>query len=313
VISPIPQKAPKPKTAREIAFMSEAAKVVNEALWAGRAMARPGVRTVEIDQAVEALYSRYGAVPVFKGYPRPHAPFPAATCLSVDEQVLHGIPAPRLPREGDLLKINTACKLNGWCAMAATTVPIGTVRPEKLRLVQVAEEMLEIAQVELPRRNWWSEVAERMQRHAEDAGYSVVEEYGGHGIGRMLHETPFVPNFVSRDERRAGQQDFRLVPGLVLSITPLVNMGKSAVKISSQWTVVTADGMPSVHVQRTLVLTPNGVHVVTDAACAACNGRGRMLLLFKCRSCNGSGWRKQPSLQGSDFPQAADPGRSLFI
>src|SRR5262245_45205370 len=142
--------------------MRAAGKVVAEALRLCRAMAKPGTRTVEIDQAVESLYARYGALPLFKGYPG-KVPFPAVTCISVNEQVVHGIPGPRVIREGDLVKIDTACKLNGWCADAAITVVVGEVRPEWRRLVDVAEQTLEIARVELARRSRWSEVAALMQ------------------------------------------------------------------------------------------------------------------------------------------------------
>jgi methionyl aminopeptidase len=282
------QETPELKSAREIALMSEAAKVVAEALSTCRAMAKPGVRTIEIDQAAEAFYSRRGALPLFKGYPG-RVPFPAVTALSIDEQVLHGIPGPRVLREGDLFKINTACKLNGWCAVGATNVPIGTVRPEKLRLLQVAEELLGIAEVEMTRRKWWSEVALRMQQHVERAGFSVAKQYVGHGIGRIMHEPPQAPSYVDHDTRK---HDFRLEPGLVLAVTPLVCMGKAATRIlDDQWTVVTVDGMPSVHVQRTLVLTPEGAYDIT-ALCPTCNGSGRAMLFVKCGSCNGSGWRK---------------------
>ena len=240
--------------------MREAGKVVAEALRLCRQMAKPGVRTLEIDQAVEALYARYGAIPLFKGYPG-RVPFPAVTCLSINEQVVHGIPGQRGLRDGDLFKVDTACKLNGWCADAAITIMIGEVRPECRRLVKVAEEVLAIAITEMGRRKWWSEVALRMQQHAESAGYSVVQQYVGHGIGRIMHENPQVPNFCNKDVRR---QDFRLEEGLVLAVEPMVNMGRADVKtLDDHWTVVTRDGMPSAHVEHTLAITRNGIQVVT--------------------------------------------------
>src|SRR5262249_11277463 len=152
---------PELKSSRELALMREAGKIVAEALRICREMAKPGVRTVEIDQAVEAIYTRHGVQPLFKGYPgQPGCPpFPAATCISLNEQVVHGIPGPREIREGDLLKIDTACKRQGWCADAAITLPIGNVRPERRRLVEVAQGVLQIAMKELARRRWWSEVA----------------------------------------------------------------------------------------------------------------------------------------------------------
>jgi methionyl aminopeptidase len=254
-----PQK-PELKSTREIGLMREAGKLVARALRLCREMARPGVRTVEIDQAVEALYRERGAQPLFKGYPG-RVPFPAVTCISVNEQVVHGIPGPRVIREGDLLKIDTACKLNGWCADAAVTLMVGEVTPAKRRLVEVGEQVLKTAMAEMARRKWWSEVAGQMQRVAESAGFSVVTQYVGHGIGRIMHENPQVPNFVNRDLRK---HDFKLEEGLVLAVEPMVNMGKAETDtLRDHWTVVTRDGLPSVHVEHTLAVTREGVYVVT--------------------------------------------------
>jgi methionyl aminopeptidase len=240
--------------------MREAGKIVAEALRVCKAMAKPGVRTLEIDRAVEALFARYGAQPLFKGYPG-RIPFPASTCISVNEQVVHGIPGPRVLREGDLLKIDTACKLNGWCADAAVSIPVGEIRPEWKRLVATAEAVLAVAIVEMGRCKKWSEVARRMQQCAEGAGFSVVQQYVGHGIGRIMHENPQVPNFISRDIRK---YDFRLEEGLVLAVEPMVNMGRAEVDtLRDYWTVVTRDGMPSAHVEHTLAITANGVQILT--------------------------------------------------
>jgi methionyl aminopeptidase len=253
-------KAPELKSPREIGLMRESGKVVAKALRVCREMAKPGTRTVEIDRAVEALYAAHGAVPLFKGYPG-RVPFPAVTCISLNEQVVHGIPGQRAIRDGDLVKIDTACKLNGWCADAAVTLVVGDVRPEWRRLVKVGEEVLEIARVELGRRKWWSEVAGLMQQHVERNGFSVVTQYVGHGIGRIMHENPQVPNFVNRDVRK---HDFRLEEGLVLAIEPMVNMGQPDVDtLRDHWTVVTRDGLPSVHVEHTFAITRDGVLVVT--------------------------------------------------
>jgi methionyl aminopeptidase len=258
------QKAPELKSAREIGLMRESGKLVARALRICREMARPGVRTVEINAEVEKFYAGHGAIPLFKGYPGPKVPFPAVTCLSVNEQVVHGIPGGRALRDGDLLKVDTACKLNGWCADAAVTLPIGTVRAERLRLIKVAQEVLQIAIDEMARRRWWSEVAVRMQRHAESQGFSVVEQYVGHGIGREMHENPQVPNFLSKDRKERERSDFPLEPGLVLAVEPMVNMGRGDVDtLGDHWTVITKDGLPSVHVEHTLALTAKGVVVVT--------------------------------------------------
>ena len=152
--------------------------------------------------------------------------------------------------------------LNGWCADRAVTIPIGIVRPERQRLLKVALEVLSIAIDELPRR---SVVGARSpagcRSHAEAAGFSVVTNYVGHGIGRQMHENPQVPNFVNRETRK---HDFKIEPGLVLAVEPMVNMGKPDVQtLRDHWTVVTKDGLPSVHVEHTLAVTTDGVMVIT--------------------------------------------------
>ncbi len=253
-------RPPELKSAREISLMREAGKLVARALRICRDMARPGVKTIEIDQAVEAFYTKHDAAPLFKGYPG-KTPFPAVTCLSVNEQVVHGIPGNRILKEGDLLKIDTACRLNGWCADRAITVPIGEISPEKARLLKVAEETLQICIDLLPKRKWWTQVASEMQKHVEKAGFSVVTSYVGHGIGRTMHENPQVPNYVDRETRKA---DFKLEPGLTLAVEPMVNMRRAEVDtLGDQWTVVTRDRMPSVHVEHTLALTTGGVVIIT--------------------------------------------------
>jgi methionyl aminopeptidase len=254
------------KSAREIGLMRESGKIVAEALRKCRELAKPGTRTIDIDKAVESLYAHYGATPLFKGYAgqNPKVPFPACTCISVNEQVVHGIPGNRELRDGDILKLDTACKLNGWCADAAVSILIGNARPERRRLVETGEQVLKIAIDELPRRRWWSEIAGLMQRHAEAAGYTMVEQYVGHGIGRIMHENPQVPNYLVRSMKELRKVDFRLEPGLVLAVEPMLNMGKADTRtLNDHWTVVTKDGLPSVHVEHTLALTAEGVIIVT--------------------------------------------------
>src|SRR5438105_2440532 len=254
------QRPPELKSMREIGLMREAGKLVARALRVCRETIKPGVKTIDVDRAVESLFAQHNAQPLFKGYPG-RIPFPASTCISLNEQIVHGIPGSRVIREGDLVKIDTACKLNGWCADAAATIVVGQIRPEWRRLVEVGEQVLQIAMTELGRRKWWAEVALRMQQHAEAAGFSVVHQYVGHGIGRIMHENPQVPNFVNRDMKK---HDFRLEEGLVLAIEPMLNMGKAdTITLRDHWTVVTKDGLPSVHMEHTLALTREGVIIVT--------------------------------------------------
>lgn len=249
------------KTPEQIARMREAGKLVAEALRIARSMAQPGTRTLDIDQAVDALFARHGAEPLFKGYPGKR-PFPASTCICLNEQVVHGIPGPRVLRPGDLLKVDTACKLDGFCADSAVCIPIGdNVRPDILKLVKTAEEALAIAIREVGRKKRWTEVSSLMQQTIEKAGFSVVERFVGHGIGRSMHEAPQVPNYVSREMRDV---DFDLVPGLVLAIEPMVNFGKKDVQeLPDQWTVITRDRLPSAHVEHTVAITEQGVQVLT--------------------------------------------------
>jgi methionyl aminopeptidase len=175
--------------------------------------------------------------------------------------VVHGIPGQRVLKEGDLVKIDTACKLNGWCADAAITVPVGEVSLAKKRLCEVAYQVLNTAMIEMTRRRWWSEVALAMQRIAEQSGFSMVENYVGHGIGRVMHEAPQVPNFLNKEVKK---QDFRLEEGLVLAVEPMVNMGRQETEtLRDHWTVVTKDGLASAHVEHTLALTAEGVYVLT--------------------------------------------------
>jgi methionyl aminopeptidase len=250
------------KSPRELGLMREAGKVVAGALRVARELVRPGVETIEIDRAIEDLYRRHNALPLFKGYPGTKVPFPAVTCISVNEQVVHGIPGRRALKEGDIVKLDTACKLNGWCADAAVTLPVGEVRPELKRLIQVAWETLRIAIDELGRRKWWSEGALRMQQHVERAGFSVVTQYVGHGIGRIMHEPPQVPNYVNHEVRK---HDFRIEPGLVLAVEPMVNVGRrpDVDVLRDHWTVVTRDRLPSAHVEHTLAVTAEGVKILT--------------------------------------------------
>lgn len=255
---------PRLKTREQMGLMRQSGRLVSEALAICRRMAVPGCALSALDSAVEEFFVSHGAQPLFKGYPG-KVPYPGSTCLSVNEQVVHGLPGPRVLQEGDLLKVDTACRLDGWCADAAVTLAVGVISPGKDRLRRVTEEVLQLAIRELAaglkRRGLWSEVARRMQLHAESAGFKMVTQYVGHGIGESMHEAPQVPNYLDR-ETLAG--DFRLVPGLVLAVEPMVNMGVSQTKVlRDHWTVVTSDGLPSAHVEHTLALTADGVWVIT--------------------------------------------------
>lgn len=249
------------KSRTEIERIREAGRVVAEAHRVVRELLQPGVTTGQLDAAVERLFAKHSAVPLFKGV-QGTVPFPAVTCISVNEQLVHGIPGRRRLREGDIVTIDTGCRLNGWCADAAWTYPVGEVDSLKTRLLKVGEAVLETAIQEIPRRRLWSEVARLLAEEVERAGFSVVEDLVGHGIGREMHEDPQVPNFVSAE---LLQHDFRLRPGLVLAIEPMVNAGTGEVVLcEDHWTVNTEDELPCVHFEHTVALTEDGVLVMTE-------------------------------------------------
>lgn len=251
------------RSRREIEMMRKAGLMVWHALEVAKSKLRVGVTTGEIDAAVEAFFAKHGAVPLFKGVPG-RVPFPAVTCISVNEEVVHGIPGPRKLIDGDIVSIDTGCKLAGWCGDAAATYVIGKADPEVQRLVDVTEQTLNLAMELMGKRTYWSDVAVEMERLVKAAGFSVVEAFVGHGIGREMHEDPQVPNFVSAQLRRNG--DFRLVPGLVIAVEPMVNMGTKRVRtMPDHWTQITADKKPSAHFEHTIAITESGPVALTAA------------------------------------------------
>lgn len=240
--------------------MREAGKIVAKAHAVARELCVPGVKTIEIDEAVEEVFRKHNAIPLFKGYPG-KVPFPGVICISLNDEVVHGIPGSRVIREGDIVSIDTGCKVDGWCGDAAVTIIVGEVPPEVQRLVRVTREVLDLAIREMGRQQRWSQVASKMQRHVREQGFSVVEKYVGHGIGRDMHEDPQVPNFVSPQLLR---NDFPLPAGLVLAVEPMVNLGtKHTRALRDHWTVVTRDGKPSAHFEHTVALTEEGPMILT--------------------------------------------------
>lgn len=240
--------------------MRDAGRLVARAHGIIRRMVAPGVTTRDLDAAVERLFDEHKATPLFKGVPG-KVPFPSVCCISVNEQIVHGIPSDRKLQPGDIVKVDTGCRLNGWCGDSAWTYAVGEIDPLKKKLMEVGEENLMVAIRELGRCQRWSQVAEAMQTRVRQAGFSVVEKFVGHGIGREMHEDPQVPNYVSAELKR---HDFRLEPGLVLAIEPMVNAGSKHVRIlSDHWTVETKDRKPSVHFEHTVALTPEGPTILT--------------------------------------------------
>ncbi len=249
------------RSSREIGLMREAGLLVWKAHQLAASMIAPGVTTGEIDDAIENFFIESGAEGLFKGVPGP-VPFPAVSCMSVNEEVVHGIPGDRRLKEGDILSIDTGCRLAGWCGDAAVTHAVGKVEPRVQELLDVTRQVLDLAVEQMGQCTLWSEVAAQMETFVKKRGFSVVEVFVGHGIGREMHEEPQVPNYVSNSIRRSG--DFRLVPGLVIAVEPMVNMGSKRVRTQpDHWTQVTVDGKPSAHFEHTIAITESGPLVLT--------------------------------------------------
>jgi methionyl aminopeptidase len=257
--------APILKSRREIRLMREAGRIVHQVLERAGAMVRPGVTTGELNAEAERLIAEAGGIALFKGVRNPQAkfPFPAALCTSANEQVVHGVPGDRMLAEGDVLSIDCGVRRHGYCGDAAMTFAVGRVPPAAQRLLDVARGALELAVAEIRPGRRWSTVAARMQRLVEDAGFSVVREFVGHGIGQEMHEEPKVANYADRGQRRG---DFELRPGLVIAVEPMVTAGGPEVKAGDRtgWPIVTRDGSLAAHFEHTIAVTADGCEVLTD-------------------------------------------------
>lgn len=243
------------KTPSELDRMRQAGKVAREILAILAEAAAPGVSAADIDKLARAEISRRKVQPAFLNY----RGFPAAVCVSVNEEVVHGIPrSGKIFREGDLVSLDFGIILDGFYADTAVTVPVGQVDAASRRLLEVTRQSLErgIAQMAADRR--LGDVSWAVQSHVEAHGMSVVREFVGHGIGRKLHEEPAVPNY------GRPHTGLRLKPGMVLAIEPMVNLGKAEVNVQEDgWTAVTADGKKSAHFEHTVAVTENGPEILT--------------------------------------------------
>jgi len=242
------------KSKREIEVMRVASRIVTETLEELRAACKPGVTTRELDRISEESTRRHGAQPAFKGY----RGFPRALCASINQEVVHGIPGERELKDGDIVGLDFGVIVDGYYGDAAITVPIGQVAPEVTQLLQVTEECLYRGIEQMLPGNHLADIGQAIQEHAESHGYSVVKEFGGHGIGRRLHEDPMVLNYV------VDGPGIKLRPGLVLAIEPMINLGTDFVKILRDgWTVVTVDGKPSAHFEHTVAVTDDGPDILS--------------------------------------------------
>ena len=245
------------KGRRQIEYMEEAGRIVAKVLDGIARMVTPGVTTAELNAHAEDVIRGEGAVPLFLGY----RGFPAATCISINEEVVHGMPGERRLQEGDIVSVDVGARKRGWCGDAARTFAVGEVSEEKRTLMEAAREALSDAVGKMLSGRALAEVCGAIQARAERNGFSIVKQYTGHGIGREMHEEPQVPNFVDAALLEAR---VKLAEGMVVAIEPMLNAGGSEVETRKDgWTVVTCDGRPSAHFEDTVAVTKDGPWVLT--------------------------------------------------
>ncbi|NLV31637.1 MAG: type I methionyl aminopeptidase [Acidobacteria bacterium] len=245
------------KSKREIEIMRASGRIVAEVLAEVRQKCRAGVTTLELDRAAEAATARNGAVPAFKDY----RGYPGSLCTSVNHQVVHGIPGDYEIKEGDIVSMDFGVLYKGYYGDSAITVGVPPLAGDTARLLEVTEQCLYRGIEQMLPGNHLVDLSRAIQVHAESAGFSLVREFGGHGIGRSLHEDPMVLNYVSNG------RGIRLKAGLVLAVEPMVNQGGEEVEILPDgWTVVTCDRSPSAHFEHTIAVTENGPEILTQTA-----------------------------------------------
>ncbi len=253
------------RSRREIELIRKAGAVVADVLWKLKEIAEPGVTTGHLDRVALQMTTDVGAKALFKGVRSPYAriEFPGAICASLNEQVVHGIPSDDVKlAEGDILSVDFGVWLGGYCGDAAVTIGIGRISQRKRKLIDVITGGLEIAVEGCRPGVKWSRVAVKIQDYTESAGFSVVRDFVGHGIGKSMHEDPKVPNFVS-DELLAD--DIVLSEGMILAVAPMIKAGSDAVRtLKDGWTVVTKDGRCSAHFEHTIAITEDGCEVLTE-------------------------------------------------
>ena len=242
------------KNNKEIDLMRSAGRIVAETLLLVEEKVRPGITTAEIDRIAEEFITKYGAKPSFKGL----YGFPASLCISVNEQVVHGIPGGYVLKDGDIVSVDCGAYLNGFHGDAARTFAVGNVSEEANKLIKVTEQSffkgIEYAKV----GNRLTDISHGIQSYIEASGFAVVRDFVGHGIGRVVHEDPDVPNF-----GKPGRGP-KLAQGMALAIEPMVNLGSYKVKtLNDDWTVVTSDGSLSAHYENTIVILPDGPEILT--------------------------------------------------
>ncbi|HOJ17818.1 MAG: type I methionyl aminopeptidase [Ignavibacteriales bacterium] len=247
------------KTIKEIDFIRESCKIVAQTLETVKKNAYVGVTTKELDMIAEDFIESKSGKAAFKGYrQRGTPPFPSALCISINEEVVHGIPSSRKLKDGDIVSIDVGVLKEGYYGDAALSFIVGSVKPECERLLQITEESLYKGIEEARCDNRVEDISFAIQDHVEANGYSVVRELTGHGVGRFLHEDPSIPNFGKKG------RGSKLRSGMTLAIEPMVNMGKKGVHVKDDgWTIAASDGLPSAHFEHTILVANKEAEILT--------------------------------------------------
>ncbi|HVN52733.1 MAG TPA: type I methionyl aminopeptidase [Anaerolineaceae bacterium] len=247
------------KSAQEIKIMREAGRIDAEALAAARAAIRPGATTADLNAAAEEVLKKYGVYSPFKNYPGPY-PYPASTCVSVNEELVHGIASPkRKLKEGDIVTVDCGAVYEGYVGDAAFTAGVGEISPAAQRLLEVTERALYEGIAKMVAGNHVGDVSYAVQSYVESQGMYVTREYTGHGVGRQMHEGPQVPNY------GIPGRGVLLREGMTIALEPMVLLGTAATKVmADQWTVTSWDGSLTAHFEHTAAITANGPLILTE-------------------------------------------------
>lgn len=249
------------KTLDEIELIRDSCIIVAGVLLFIGKFIKPGITTHELDELVEDYILSQGGIPAFKGYRVKKNIFPASACISINEEVVHGIPGQRKLRDSDIVSIDVGVKKNGYYGDGAKTFAVGELSTAKKKLLKVTEESLYLGLDNARDGNYINDVSLAIQQHVESAGFSVVRDLVGHGIGKNLHEDPPIPNYFHSGYRNKFKE------GMTVAIEPMVNYGTYKVKIlSDNWTYVTADGAPSAHFEHSVLITKGKPEILTIAA-----------------------------------------------
>ena len=244
------------KTTRELGLMKEACVIAAGALKAAGAAVEPGISTEEINRIAHNFIVKNGAIPTFKGYNG----YPAATCISINDEVIHGIPSKkRIIKAGDIVSIDVGATFNGYVGDNAATFAAGDISPEAQRLCDTTRESLYEGIKMAVAGGRIGDIGSTIQRYCEERGFSVVREYTGHGVGKQMHEDPSVPNFGTPG------RGVRLLPGMTIAIEPMINQGGAGIRqLPDGWTIKTKDGALSAHFEHTVAITSNGPVILTQ-------------------------------------------------